>query len=89
MTLLPDAVDAIEAYAWPGNVRELENRVKRAVIMAESCTIRAADIGLAPAPADPEAFNLRQIRDQAEKQAVIRALGRTNSNRARRRSCSA
>ena len=80
MTLLPEAIDAIEAHAWPGNVRELENVIKRAVIMAESSTIRVADIGLAPAPADPDAFNLRQIRDQAEKQAVTRALSRTNSN---------
>jgi two-component system, NtrC family, response regulator len=29
------ALAALEAYPWPGNVRELENRVKRAVIMAE------------------------------------------------------
>jgi two-component system NtrC family response regulator len=31
----PDAVAAIAAHPWPGNVRELENRVKRAVVMAE------------------------------------------------------
>ena len=83
MTLLPEAIDAIEAHAWPGNVRELENVIKRAVIMAESSTIRAADVGLAPAAAEPDAFNLRQIRDQAEKQAVIRALGRANGNLSR------
>ncbi len=35
MTLLPDAIDAIEAHPWPGNVRELENVIKRAVIMAD------------------------------------------------------
>ena len=35
MTLLPDAIDAIEAHSWPGNVRELENVIKRAVIMAD------------------------------------------------------
>ena len=48
LTLLPEAVDAIEAYAWPGNVRELENCVKRAVIMADSSTLRAQDFGLEP-----------------------------------------
>ena len=47
MTLLPDALDAIEAHAWPGNVRELENVIKRAVIMADRLTITAADIGIA------------------------------------------
>ena len=47
MSLLPDAIAAIEAHAWPGNVRELENVIKRAVIMADGLTIKAADIGLA------------------------------------------
>src|SRR5439155_23452525 len=31
----PEAVRALERHSWPGNVRELDNRVKRAVIMAE------------------------------------------------------
>jgi two-component system, NtrC family, response regulator len=79
MTLLPEAIDAIEAHDWPGNVRELENVVKRAVIMADATTIRAADLGLGPAT-EVEAFNLRQLRDHAERLAVIRALGRVNGN---------
>ncbi len=41
-----DAMAAIENYAWPGNVRELENRVKRAVIMAEHQQISARDLEL-------------------------------------------
>ena len=82
MTLAPDAITAIEAHAWPGNVRELENCTKRAVIMAESTIIRAADVGLAPALADG-VLNLRQVRDDAEKQAVIRVLGRVNGNLSR------
>jgi two-component system NtrC family response regulator len=79
MTLAPDAIDAIEAYGWPGNVRELENCIKRAVIMADGQSIRGADVGLGTAPRE-EAFNLRQVRDEAEKQAVLRVLGRVNGN---------
>jgi len=79
MTLAPDAIDVIEAHAWPGNVRELENCIKRAVIMADGSTIRAADLGLG-APQKEEAFNLRQVRDEAEKQAVLKVLGRVNGN---------
>ena len=82
MTLAPDAVTAIEAHAWPGNVRELENCTKRAVIMAETAIIRAADVGLAPAQVEG-VLNLRQVRDDAEKQAVIRVLGRVNGNLSR------
>ena len=44
--LSPDASTAIDAYAWPGNVRELENRIKRAVIMADGKSISAADLDL-------------------------------------------
>jgi two-component system, NtrC family, response regulator len=67
---------AMEAYPWPGNVRELENRVKRAVIMAENKQITAGDLELGGTGHDERAsFNLREIRDQAEGQAVVRALG--------------
>jgi len=79
-TLLPAAIDAIEAHSWPGNVRELENCAKRAVIMAEGSTLTAEDFGLEPAEADPEAFNLRRVRDEAERNAVVRVLGRVNGN---------
>jgi two-component system NtrC family response regulator len=80
MTILPDAAAAIEAYAWPGNVRELENVIKRAVIMADGATISAADVNLGPATSDVVVLNLRQVRDEAEKSAVLRVLGRVNGN---------
>jgi two-component system, NtrC family, response regulator len=83
MALAPDAIDAIEAHAWPGNVRELENVLKRAVIMAEGSDIRAQDLGLAEPGVDGEALNLRQVRESAERQAVLRVLGRVNGNLSR------
>jgi two-component system, NtrC family, response regulator len=78
LTLLPDAVAAIEAHAWPGNVRELENVIKRAVIIVDGPTIAASDLGLAES--DSEALNLREVRENAERNAVLRALGRVNGN---------
>jgi len=70
-----DAMAAIENYAWPGNVRELENRVKRAVIMAEHQQITARDLELGGSSAQELAtFNLREIRDRTDRQAVTRAL---------------
>jgi two-component system, NtrC family, response regulator len=81
MSLSSDALDAIEAHAWPGNVRELENVVKRAVIMSETSTITRADIDVAPAAAtEGVALNLRQVREEAERAAVITVLGRVNGN---------
>ncbi|MGB5440642.1 MAG: PEP-CTERM-box response regulator transcription factor [Gammaproteobacteria bacterium] len=70
-----DAMAAIESYSWPGNVRELENRVKRAVIMAEQKQIKASDLELGGTSSDELAtFNLRDIRDRADRQAITRAL---------------
>ena len=70
-----DAMAAIESYAWPGNVRELENRVKRAVIMAEHTQITAKDLELGgSSPEEMATFNLREIRDSCDRKAVVRAL---------------
>jgi two-component system NtrC family response regulator len=70
-----DAMAAIESYAWPGNVRELENRVKRAVIMAEHTQITAKDLELGgSSPEEMATFNLREIRDHCDRKAVVRAL---------------
>ena len=80
MTLLPEAIDAVEAHAWPGNVRELENVIKRAVIMADGPKIGAEDVGLAVKDADAGVLNLRQVRDEAERAAVVRVLARVNGN---------
>jgi two-component system, NtrC family, response regulator len=80
--LAPEAVDAIDAYSWPGNVRELENRIKRAVIMAEGRTIGADDLDLpAAAMADePAPINLRAAREVADRKAIRQALSRTDNN---------
>ena len=84
MSLADDAIRAIEAHSWPGNVRELENCIKRAVIMADGAQISQDDIGLAPPTGNENEFiDLRQVRDAAERTAVVTALGRANGNLAR------
>jgi len=84
MSLTDDAIRSIEAHTWPGNVRELENCIKRAVIMADGAQITQDDIGLAPPTGNENDFiDLRQVRDTAERTAVVTALGRANGNLAR------
>jgi len=75
-----DALDAIEAYPWPGNVREMENYIKRAVIMAEGTQIGAEDLSLKTALVELEPVNLRQVRDEAERKAIIKVLSRVDGN---------
>jgi two-component system NtrC family response regulator len=76
----PDAIAAIEAYPWPGNVREMENYIKRAVIMADGNTIVADDLGLPGEGLEEEPINLRQVRDEAEYKAIVKALARVDGN---------
>ena len=81
MTLRPDAITTIESHAWPGNARELENSIRRAVIMADANQIGAADLGLpVPDDADLASLSLRQVRDDAERAAIVKVLGRVNGN---------
>lgn len=69
-----DALMALENYAWPGNVRELQNRVKRAVIMAEGKQITANDLELDSTKGISQSFSLRDLRERAEREAILRAL---------------
>ena len=75
-----DALAALESHDWPGNVREMENLVKRACIMADGSQITAADLGLKAGRTEPEPLNLRQVREQAERVAITRALAHTDGN---------
>lgn len=75
-----EALEIIEHYEWPGNVRELENRVKRAMIMADGTTITAADLELASVQVEPHPFDLREVREMAELKAIQRALSYTDNN---------
>ncbi len=76
----PEALAQIEAYAWPGNVREMENCIKRAVIMVDGTQIGTDDLGLSAVPLNEEPLNLRQVRDEAEQKALVKALARVDGN---------
>ncbi|MCS5712059.1 PEP-CTERM-box response regulator transcription factor [Candidatus Berkiella aquae] len=75
-----EALEAIHRYSWPGNVRELENKIKRSVVMAENTHITLADLELPFNNLQSMPFNLKQIRDLAEKEAITTALNYCDSN---------
>ncbi|MBA3525749.1 MAG: sigma 54-interacting transcriptional regulator, partial [Sphingomonas sp.] len=81
--LSPDAVAAIDSYRWPGNVRELENRIKRAVIMADGKLVGAEDLDLPRSDGAAAAevnINLRAAREVADRRAIRQAMSRTDNN---------
>jgi two-component system NtrC family response regulator len=77
----PDALAAIDGWGWPGNVRELENRLKRAVIMADGKLVTAADLDLAePGAAEDQTLNLKSAREATDRRMIRHALARSEGN---------
>ena len=75
-----DALAALANHSWPGNVRELENRVKRAVIMAEGNRITAQDLELDAPDEEAPSPSLKEVRERAEREALQRALAQVDGN---------
>lgn len=75
-----EAIAAIETHEWPGNVRELKNRIKRAVIMSDGKHITAEDLELKSASdnSSKTVLDLREVRESAEREAILRALHNTS-----------
>lgn len=73
-----EAAEVIEAYQWPGNIREMENKIKRAVIMCEEKYVTPMDLALST----PQSLsiNLRFVRQEAERSAIMQALSLTDGN---------
>ena len=76
----PGALAAINDWKWPGNVRELENRMKRAVIMADGKLITAEDMDLGTRDDDSLPINLKAAREETDRRVIRQALARTESN---------
>lgn len=75
LTFGDDAIRAIQQYHWPGNVREMINKVRRSVIMSEGKKVSAKDLELEDSGEETEdIFNLRQVRERAEKKAIMQAI---------------
>ncbi len=76
-----DGAAAIQGYNWPGNVREMENKIKRAVIMAEGNNVTSEELELEScAETKTTPLNLKQVRENAERQAIMQAMGSCDGN---------
>ena len=77
----PQAMQALTAHNWPGNVRELENRIKRAVVMAEGKYVTPGNLELKdPSSSEEEASTLRASRDSRERDLVRLAMEKADGN---------
>ncbi len=74
-----EAIDAIEGYDWPGNVRELENRIKRAVVMADGPKVKPEDLELGDGE-EREPMGLKEARVALERKMILDALARNQDS---------
>ncbi|BDG06583.1 sigma 54-interacting transcriptional regulator [Anaeromyxobacter oryzae] len=76
----PSALVAMRKYAWPGNIRELENRVKKAVVLADRALVSAEDLDLRPEILEP-ILPLAQAKEEFQKRYINEVLERNAGNR--------
>jgi transcriptional regulator with GAF, ATPase, and Fis domain len=76
----PAALVAVRKYAWPGNIRELENRVKKAIVLADRALVSAEDLDLRPEVLDP-ILPLAQAKEDFQKRYIHEVLERNGGNR--------
>ena len=76
LSFAPDAARVLARYPWPGNVRELQNRVQRAVIMADGKRISVEDLELSEAAEALPVCTLKEARENVEREMVQSALAR-------------
>jgi two-component system NtrC family response regulator len=83
------ALELLESHGWPGNVRELENKVQRAVIMAESLMIEPRDLGFAeeaedrqkrPQVASVPGETLKDAKNRIEREMIMSAVETHDGN---------
>ncbi|MBC8132385.1 MAG: sigma-54-dependent Fis family transcriptional regulator, partial [Deltaproteobacteria bacterium] len=78
--LTPQAVAAIRRHRWPGNIRELENRLKKAVVLADKTLLGPEDLDLQPEDL-PTVLPLNEAKDKFQRDYINEILALNNGNR--------
>jgi transcriptional regulator with GAF, ATPase, and Fis domain len=78
----PKALDAMRGYDWPGNVRQLENRIKKAIVLADKTLIGPDDLDLG-SDQHRAIVSLAQAREEFTRRYILEVLERHGGNRTR------
>ena len=76
----PGAIEALKRYAWPGNVRQLDNRLRKALVLANTSVLGPDDLDLGEIEAAP-ILPLAEAREEFTRRYVLEALERNGGNR--------
>jgi transcriptional regulator with GAF, ATPase, and Fis domain len=78
--LTPNAIAAIKRHRWPGNIRELENRIKKAVVLADKALLGPEDLDLS-ADDLPTILPLADAKEKFQRDYINEVLTLNNGNR--------
>src|SRR5262252_4887081 len=78
--LTPNAIAAIKRHRWPGNIRELENRIKKAVVLADKALLGPEDLDLS-ADDLPTILPLADAKEKFQRDYINEILTLNNGNR--------
>jgi len=76
------ALDALRRHNWPGNVRELQNRVKRAIVLADGSTIGPSELELETpnGSVSTSSSTLKEAKEALERDILANTLRENNGN---------
>ena len=77
-----EAYELLEAYSWPGNARELRNIIERMAILTSGnrLTPDSVPVEIRLAQEAAPRSNLKEARDSAEREHILRALEESSWN---------
>lgn len=77
--LSDDLLDELSHYNWPGNIRELQNRIERAIILADGKSIELEDLGLSETDLTSSIIVDNKLSDM-EKVRIVGSLAKFQNN---------
>jgi transcriptional regulator with PAS, ATPase and Fis domain len=91
--ITPEVMNIFINHSWEGNIRELKNVIERIVVLAKNNTTDVIDISFLPqnlrgnrkissAPKQENIYDLNNILNNAEREAIINAMKISRDNKA-------